>query len=98
MLDGQRLSPGAMLAALNRVGGRARDGTSGSGREPLGGHEVPRLLRDAGRPLLLKAHRAIESLTLNREVAHLKDELMPRYASLIYNGYWFSPERRMCKR
>jgi argininosuccinate synthase len=45
--------------------------------------------------VMLKAHRAIESLTLDREVAHLKDELMPRYASLIYNGYWWSPERRM---
>ena len=44
---------------------------------------------------MLKAHRAMESLTLDREVAHLKDELMPRYASLIYNGYWWSPERRM---
>ncbi len=48
-----------------------------------------------GGTILLKAHRAIESLTLDREVAHLKDELMPRYASLIYNGYWWSPERRM---
>ncbi len=48
-----------------------------------------------GGTILLKAHRAIESLTLDREVAHLKDELMPRYASLIYNGYWWSPERKM---
>jgi argininosuccinate synthase len=48
-----------------------------------------------GGTILLKAHRAIESLTLDREEAHLKDELMPRYASLIYNGYWWSPERRM---
>jgi argininosuccinate synthase len=48
-----------------------------------------------GGTLLLKAHRAIESLTLDREVAHLKDELMPRYASLIYNGYWWSPERKL---
>jgi argininosuccinate synthase len=48
-----------------------------------------------GGTIMLKAHRAIESLTLDREVAHLKDELMPRYAELIYNGYWFSPERQM---
>ena len=48
-----------------------------------------------GGTIMLRAHRAIESLTLDREVAHLKDELMPRYASLIYNGYWWSPERRM---
>jgi argininosuccinate synthase len=48
-----------------------------------------------GGTVILKAHRAIESLTLDREVAHLKDELMPRYASLIYNGYWWSPERKL---
>jgi argininosuccinate synthase len=54
-----------------------------------GAYETP------GGTIMLKAHRAIESLTLDREVAHLKDELMPRYASLIYNGYWFSPERQM---
>jgi argininosuccinate synthase len=48
-----------------------------------------------GGTIMLRAHRAIESLTLDREVAHLKDELMPRYASLIYNGYWWSPERKM---
>ena len=48
-----------------------------------------------GGTIMLRAHRAIESITLDREVAHLKDELMPRYASLIYNGYWWSPERRM---
>jgi argininosuccinate synthase len=48
-----------------------------------------------GGTILLKAHRAMESLTLDREAAHLKDELMPRYAELIYNGYWFSPEREM---
>ena len=59
------------------------------GMKSRGCYETP------GGTLLLKAHRAIESLTLDREVAHLKDELMPRYASLIYNGYWFSPERRM---
>jgi argininosuccinate synthase len=54
-----------------------------------GAYETP------GGTILLKAHRAMESLTLDREVAHLKDELMPRYAALIYNGYWYSPERRM---
>jgi argininosuccinate synthase len=51
-----------------------------------------------GGTILLKAHRAIESITLDREVAHLKDELMPRYATLIYNGYWFAPERKMLQR
>jgi len=95
VLDGQRLAPGAMLAALNRVAGPHGIGRLDLvenryvGMKSRGCYETP------GGTLLLKAHRAIESLTLDREVAHLKDELMPRYASLIYNGYWFSPERRM---
>ncbi|MGH8509295.1 MAG: argininosuccinate synthase, partial [Gammaproteobacteria bacterium] len=59
------------------------------GMKSRGCYETP------GGTILLKAHRAIESLTLDREVAHLKDDLMPRYAALIYNGYWWSPERRM---
>jgi argininosuccinate synthase len=94
-LDGQRLSPASVLAELNRIGG-----ANGIGRLDLvenryvgmksrGCYETP------GGTILLKAHRAMESLTLDREVAHLKDELMPRYASLIYNGYWWSPERRL---
>jgi argininosuccinate synthase len=95
VLDGQRLAPGTMLAALNRVAGPHGIGRLDLvenryvGMKSRGCYETP------GGTLLLKAHRAIESLTLDREVAHLKDELMPRYASLIYNGYWFSPERRM---
>jgi len=94
-IDGQTLSPAALLAELNR-----RGGAHGIGRVDLvenryvgmksrGCYETP------GGTILLKARRAIESLTLDREAAHLKDELMPRYARLIYNGYWFSPERRM---
>jgi len=59
------------------------------GIKSRGAYETP------GGTIMLRAHRAIESLTLDREVAHLKDELMPRYASIIYNGYWWSPERRM---
>ena len=93
-LNGQRLSPAALLARLNEIGG-----AHGVGRDDLvenrtvgmksrGCYETP------GGAILLKAHRAMESLTLDREVAHLKDELMPRYASLIYNGYWWSPERK----
>ena len=93
-LNGQRLSPAALLARLNEIGG-----AHGVGRDDLvenravgmksrGCYETP------GGTILLKAHRAVESLTLDREVAHLKDELMPRYASLIYNGYWWSPERK----
>ena len=93
-LDGEHMSPAAMLARLNELGG-----AHGVGRQDLvenryvgmksrGCYETP------GGTILLKAHRAIESLTLDREVAHLKDELMPRYAKLIYNGYWWSPERK----
>ncbi|HMX52411.1 argininosuccinate synthase [Plasticicumulans sp.] len=94
-IDGVDMSPATVLATLNRIGG-----DNGIGRLDLvenryvgmksrGCYETP------GGTILLKAHRAIESLCLDREVAHLKDELMPRYASIIYNGYWWSPERRM---
>ena len=94
-LDGKALSPATMLATLNQIGG-----ANGIGRLDLvenryvgmksrGCYETP------GGTILLKAHRALESITLDREVAHLKDELMPKYASLIYNGYWWSPERKM---
>jgi argininosuccinate synthase len=94
-LDGKALSPATMLAALNQIGG-----ANGIGRLDLvenryvgmksrGCYETP------GGTILLRAHRALESITLDREVAHLKDELMPKYASLIYNGYWWSPERKM---
>ncbi len=94
-LNGEKLSPATMLATLNKLGG-----DNGVGRLDLvenryvgmksrGCYETP------GGTIMLRAHRAIESITLDREAAHLKDELMPRYAKLIYNGYWFSPERRM---
>ena len=94
-LDGVPTSPATVLETLNKVGG-----ANGIGRLDLvenryvgmksrGCYETP------GGTVLLKAHRAIESLTLDREVAHLKDELMPRYAKLVYNGYWWSPERKM---
>jgi argininosuccinate synthase len=94
-LDGRATSPAEVLATLNRLAGE-----NGIGRLDLvenryvgmksrGCYETP------GGTVLLKAHRAIESLTLDREVAHLKDELMPRYASLVYNGYWWSPERKL---
>ncbi len=94
-IDGAPLSPAALLARLNELG-RA----NGIGRLDLvenrfvgmksrGVYETP------GGSILLVAHRGIESITLDREAAHLKDNLMPRYAELIYNGFWFSPERRM---
>ena len=94
-IDGKPMSPAAVLAELNRLGGANGVGRLDIvenryvGMKSRGCYETP------GGTIMLKAHRAIESLTLDREVAHLKDELMPRYASLIYNGYWWSPEREM---
>ncbi len=93
-LNGARMGPAALLAGLNELGGKHGIGRLDLvenryvGMKSRGCYETP------GGTILLKAHRAIESLTLDREVAHLKDDLMPRYASLIYNGYWWSPERR----
>jgi argininosuccinate synthase len=94
-LNGEQMSPAAVLAALNKIGGKHGIGRADIvenryvGMKSRGCYETP------GGTIMLKAHRAIESITLDREVAHLKDELMPRYASLVYNGYWWSPERKM---
>ena len=94
-VDGRRLSPARVLAELNRLGGRHGVGRLDMvenryvGMKSRGCYETP------GGTIMLKAHRAIESITLDREVLALKDDLMPRYARLIYNGYWFSPERRL---
>ncbi|MDH5231051.1 MAG: argininosuccinate synthase [Gammaproteobacteria bacterium] len=94
-IDGQALSASEVMLHLNQVAGAHGIGRLDIvenryvGMKSRGCYETP-----AGT-VLLKAHRAIESITLDREVAHLKDELMPRYASLIYNGYWWSPEREM---
>jgi len=94
-LNGKAMSPATVLARLNKLGGANGIGRADIvenryvGMKSRGAYETP------GGTILLKAHRAMESLTLDREVAHLKDELMPRYASLIYNGYWFAPERQM---
>ena len=94
-INGKVLTPAAVLATLNKIGGANGIGRADIvenryvGMKSRGAYETP------GGTILLKAHRAMESLTLDREVAHLKDELMPRYASLIYNGYWFAPERQM---
>jgi argininosuccinate synthase len=92
-LNGKKLAPHELLAELNKLGGKHGIGRLDLvenryvGMKSRGCYETP------GGTIMLKAHRAIESLTLDREVAHLKDDLMPRYASLIYNGYWWSPER-----
>ena len=94
-VNGKKLSPGKVLAELNRLGGKHGIGRLDLvenryvGMKSRGCYETP------GGTIMLKAHRAIESICLDREVAHLKDELMPRYASLIYNGYWWSPERKL---
>jgi argininosuccinate synthase len=92
-IDGKHLKPHELLARLNELGGKHGIGRLDLvenrfvGMKSRGCYETP------GGTILLKAHRGIESITLDREVAHLKDDLMPRYASLIYNGYWWSPER-----
>ena len=94
-INGEAKTPNQVMEELNTIGG-----ANGIGRDDIvenryvgmksrGCYETP-----AGT-ILLKAHRAIESITLDREVAHLKDELMPRYANMVYNGYWWSPEREM---
>ncbi|EDO6824373.1 argininosuccinate synthase [Campylobacter coli] len=94
-INGEHLSPAGLLSKLNELGAKHGIGRLDIvenryvGMKSRGCYETP------GGTILLKAHRAIESITLDREAAHLKDELMPKYASLIYNGYWFSPERMM---
>jgi argininosuccinate synthase len=94
-VNGTPMSPASVLTRLNGLGSRHGIGRLDLvenryvGMKSRGCYETP------GGSIMLKAHRAIESITLDREVAHLKDELMPRYASLIYNGYWWSPERRL---
>jgi len=94
-VNGEALSPAAMLERLNQLGGRHGIGRIDivenryAGMKSRGCYETP------GGTILHKARRAMESLTMDREAAHLKDELMPRYASLVYNGYWFSPEREL---
>ena len=92
-LNGKQLPPAKLLLSLNELGGKHGIGRSDIvenryvGMKSRGCYETP------GGTILLMAHRAMESLTLDREVMHLKDDLMPRYAKLIYNGYWWSPER-----
>ena len=92
-VDGQSLTPAEVIRMLNEIGGRHGVGRSDIvenryvGMKSRGCYETP------GATILLKAHRAMESITMDREVTHLRDELMPRYAQMIYNGFWWSPER-----
>ena len=94
-IDGEAMSPATVLERLNKVGGANGIGRADIVENRYVGMKARGCYETPGGTIMLKAHRAIESLTLDREVTHLKDELMPRYASLIYNGYWWSPERKM---
>jgi len=97
-IDGKSMSPATVLESLNKLGGDNGIGRLDIvenryvGMKSRGCYETP------GGTIMMKAHRAIESLTLDREVAHLKDSLMPKYAELIYNGFWWSPEREMMQK
>ncbi|MGZ0230607.1 MAG: argininosuccinate synthase, partial [Acidimicrobiales bacterium] len=94
-IDDVAMTPAEVLTELNRIGGAHGIGRIDIvenryvGMKSRGAYETP------GGTIMLRGHRAIESITLDGASAHLKDELMPRYAELIYNGYWFSPEREM---
>ena len=94
-VDGERLSPATLLTRLNEIGGRHGIGRLDLVENRFVGMKSRGVYETPGGTILVAAHRGIESLTLDRGAAHLKDELMPRYAELIYNGFWFSPERRM---
>jgi argininosuccinate synthase len=93
-VNGARLSPAALLTELNRLGGENGIGRLDLVENRFVGMKSRGVYETPGGTIWLMAHRAIESLTLDRGAMHLKDELMPRYAALIYNGFWFSPERR----
>ncbi|HEU0223177.1 MAG TPA: argininosuccinate synthase, partial [Paracoccaceae bacterium] len=94
-LDGEPLTPAALLARLNELGGRHGVGRLDLVENRYVGMKSRGIYETPGGTILLAAHRGIESITLDRGAGHLKDELMPRYAELIYYGYWFSPEREM---
>ena len=94
-LNGEALSPATMLKTLNELGGKHGIGRVDIVENRFVGMKARGCYETPGGTIMLKAHRAIESITLDREAAHLKDEMMPRYAKLIYNGFWWSPEREM---
>ena len=94
-IDGVKLSPAELLTKLNALGKANGIGRLDLVENRFVGMKSRGVYETPGGSILLPAHRAIESITLDREAMHLKDELMPRYAELIYNGFWFSPERRM---
>ena len=94
-IDGAAMSPATLLARLNELGRANGIGRLDMVENRFVGMKSRGVYETPGGSILLVAHRGIESITLDREAAHLKDSLMPRYAELIYNGFWFSPERRM---
>ncbi|WP_428391805.1 argininosuccinate synthase [Lichenicoccus sp.] len=94
-IDGQALSPASLLTRLNELGRANGIGRLDLVENRFVGMKSRGIYETPGGTILLAAHRAIESITLDRDAGHLKDSLMPRYAELIYNGFWFSPERRM---
>jgi argininosuccinate synthase len=94
-IDGKALSPAALLTQLNALGRQHGIGRLDLVENRFVGMKSRGMYETPGGTILLAAHRGIESITLDRGAAHLKDELMPKYAELIYNGFWFSPEREM---
>jgi argininosuccinate synthase len=94
-VDGTRLSPAALLTRLNQLGGANGIGRLDLVENRFVGMKSRGIYETPGGTILIAAHRGMESITLDRGAAHLKDDLMPRYAALIYNGFWFSPEREM---
>lgn len=94
-IDGQKLSPANLLTKLNELGGKNAIGRLDLVENRFVGMKSRGIYETPGGSILLAAHRAMESITLDREAMHLKDELMPKYAKLIYNGFWFAPEREM---
>ena len=94
-INGEAMSPATILETLNKVGGANGIGRVDIVENRFVGMKARGCYETPGGTIMMKAHRAIESITLDREAAHLKDEMMPRYAKLIYNGFWWSEERRM---
>ena len=94
-VDGEALSPAALLTRLNELGGKHGIGRLDLVENRFVGMKSRGVYETPGGTILHAAHRGIESITLDRGAAHLKDELMPRYAELVYNGFWFAPEREM---
>tara|TARA_B100000686_G_C16795978_1_gene982367 strand:+ start:2451 stop:3674 length:1224 start_codon:yes stop_codon:yes gene_type:complete len=94
-VDGKKMSPASLLSILNKMGGDNGIGRMDIVENRFVGMKSRGIYETPGGTILIAAHRGIESITLDRGAAHLKDELMPRYAELVYNGFWFSPERKM---